>query len=102
MPSNPELETQVEQEGLRQRFQQVGGALRTVLASKAGYKRAADQMIVQGARAGSEASKGVAFPFLLQQRSSIKDHKSVTAKFFCGFKTCRALLPDSVASGAAR
>ena len=36
----PELKTQVHQEDLRQRFQQVGGALRTLLASVAGYTRA--------------------------------------------------------------
>ena len=36
----PELKTQVHQEDLRQRFQQVGGALRTLLASVEGYRRA--------------------------------------------------------------
>ena len=36
----PQLKTQVDQEDLRQRFQQVGGALRTILASQTGYTRA--------------------------------------------------------------
>ena len=35
-----QLETQVNQEEMRQRFQQVGGALRTLLASDEGYSRA--------------------------------------------------------------
>ena len=35
-----QLETQVDQKDMRQRFQQVGGALRTLLASDAGYTRA--------------------------------------------------------------
>ena len=36
----PQLETKVDQEDMRQRFQQVGGALRTLLANVAGYTRA--------------------------------------------------------------
>ena len=35
-----QLETQVDQKDMRRRFQQVGGALRTLLASQTGYKRA--------------------------------------------------------------
>ena len=36
----PRLKTQVDQEDMRQRFQQVGGALRTLLACQTGYTRA--------------------------------------------------------------
>ena len=36
----PQLETEVDQEDMRQRFQQVGGALRTLLANDEVYKRA--------------------------------------------------------------
>ena len=36
----PQLKTQVDLEEMRQRFQQVGGALRTLLASQKGYTRA--------------------------------------------------------------
>ena len=39
---HPWLETQVDKEVMRHRFQQVGGALRTLLASQTGYKQAVE------------------------------------------------------------
>ena len=36
------LETQVDKEAMRHRFQQVGGALRTLLASQTGYEQAVE------------------------------------------------------------
>ncbi|CAE7541459.1 unnamed protein product [Symbiodinium sp. CCMP2592] len=43
----PQLETKVDPEDLRQRFQQVGGALRTLLASPMGYEQAVELQMAE-------------------------------------------------------